>query len=65
MFFKVTADENFIHKQIFSGTMSYLPRIGEKIIIDCCCYIVEDIKHFIKPGTTYDPEVKLELKQVY
>ena len=64
MIFKVTAEENFIHKRIFSGTMSYLPHIGEKIMIDYCCYIVEDIKHFIKPGT-YDPEVKLELRQVY
>ena len=64
MIFKVTADENFIHKQIFHGTMSYLPRIGEKIVIDCCCYVVEDIKHFIKQGT-HDPEVKLELNQVY
>lgn len=64
MFFKVTADENFIHKQIFSGTMTYLPRIGEKIIIDCCCYIVEDVKHFIKQGS-HNPEVKLELKQLY
>ena len=64
MFFKVTADENFIHKQIFSGTMSYLPRVGEKIMIDCCCYIVEDIKHFIKQGS-HDPEVKLGLRQVY
>ena len=64
MFFRVTADENSIHKQIFSGTMSYLPRIGEKIIIDCCCYLVEDVKHFIKQGS-HDHEIKLELKQVY
>ena len=63
MFFKVTADENFIHKQIFSGTMVYLPRIGEEIVIGSCVYTVKNVRHLICEGKNMTPDIQLYLKQ--
>ena len=63
MIFNVIAEEEKTYKTIFSGTMGYYPRIGEKLFVNYCTFLVKDIKHIMLQGK-HDPEIRLILEQI-
>lgn len=63
MIFNITAKEEKSYKTVFSGTMGYYPRIGEKLFINYCTFLVKDVKHIILQGK-HNPEIRLILEQI-
>ena len=61
MYFNVDAfNEDYV--TIFSGTMVYLPRIGEEIVFGSRTYTVTNVRHIIYENRNLDPDIQLFLK---
>ena len=63
MVFNVHAFLNKDYKTIFRGTMVYLPRIGEEVVVGSCVYVVKNVRHIIREGKNLTPDIQLYLKQ--
>lgn len=63
MIFNIIAEEEKSYKTIFSGTMGYYPRVGEKLFVNYCTFLVKDVKHIILEGE-HNPEIHLILEQI-
>lgn len=63
MVFNVHAFLDKDYKTIFRGTMVYLPRIGEEIVIGSCVYTVKNVRHLIYECNNATPVIQLYLKQ--
>ena len=63
MVFNVHAFLGKDYKTIFRGTMVYLPRIGEEVVVGSCVYVVKNVRHIICEGKNLTPDIQLYLKQ--
>ena len=63
MYFNVHAFLEKDYRTIFRGTMVYLPRIGEEIVVESCIYTVKNVRHLIREGKNLTPDIQLYLKQ--
>lgn len=60
MKFEITFYVEGIHAG--TGTLCYLPRIGESMRINSYLYIIKDIVHHINNGTSQNISVSIYLK---
>ena len=63
MYFNVQAFLDKDYRTIFSGTMVYIPRIGEEIVVGRYIYTVTNVRHLIREGNNLTSDIQLYLKQ--
>ena len=63
MYFNVQAFLDRDYRTIFSGTMVYIPRIGEEIAVGRYIYTVMNVRHLIREGNNLTSDIQLYLKQ--
>ena len=63
MYFNIQALLDKDHTPIFSGTATYIPRIGEEIAVGRYIYTVTNVRHLIREGNNLTSDIQLYLKQ--
>lgn len=62
MVFNITAKAN--GETVFQGTMCYIPHKGEYIEVEGHTYVVDNVIHIVKRGTSYYHDVQLLLRYI-
>lgn len=63
MYFNVQAFLDRDYRALFSGTMAYIPRIGEEVVVGSCTFTVTNVRHLIREGKNLTTDIQLYLKQ--